>query len=150
MRTATERLQVEHRELEERLDALGAAIGSGAGIAEKLREAAESAHRHYRREQPFLDCLEGHEPALARKLYNQHQEAIEIAARFDEALADGQTRDMLALARRFHAIAEHNIIEQERDVFPLADRCFSAAEQQELLARMAAEPQDPDNRVDFY
>ena len=43
---------------------------------------------------------------------------------------------MLALARRFHAIAQHNIIEEERDVFPLADRCFTEPEQAQLLAAL--------------
>jgi hypothetical protein len=32
------------------------------------------------------------------------------------------------LARRFLAIAQHNIIEEERDVFPLARRLFRTKE----------------------
>jgi hypothetical protein len=130
-------LREDHRVLEGRLDALSTAIGSGEGIAESLVLAAELARRHYWREQPFLDCLALYEPALADKLHAQHEEVSEISARFEEALAAGHTRDMAALARRFHAIAQHNIIEEERDVFPLADRCFGAQEQEELLAGLA-------------
>ena len=142
MSSITSCLRKEHRVLESRLDALSTAIRSGDGIAESLARASGLAHRHYRREQPFLDRLAMYEPALAGKLGAQHEEASEMASRFEEALAAGQTRDMLALARRFHAIAQHNIIEEERDVFPLADRCFTVKEQEELVAALASLPDD--------
>jgi hypothetical protein len=45
-----------------------------------------------------------------------------MAAGLEEAVATGHAGDSLRLARRFHAIAQHNIIEEERDVFPLAER----------------------------
>jgi hypothetical protein len=134
--TITAHLRQEHSILEERLDALAAAIGAGHGIAESLALAAALASEHYRRERPFLDRLALYEPAVAAKLSAQHEEASEMALRFEEALAAGQTRDMLALARRFHAIAQHNIIEEERDVFPLADQCFTGPEQAQLLAAL--------------
>ncbi len=137
MRTVTAFLEEEHRALEERLDALEDAIATGAGIAETLAPAAEMACEHYRRERPFLDRLALYEPRLAAKLSAQHEEAVEMAARFQEAVADGQTRDMLAFARRFHAIAQHNIIEEERDVFPLANRCFTREEQEKLVSTLA-------------
>ena len=143
MSSITSRLREDHRVLDSRLDALSTAIAHGDGIAESLALASELAHRHYRREQPFLDRLAMYEPALAGKLRAQHEEASEMASRFGEALAAGQTRDTLALARRFHAMAQHNIIEEERDVFPLADRCFTAEEQEELLAALASVPEDP-------
>jgi hypothetical protein len=44
-----------------------------------------------------------------------------MAAGLEEAVAAGQAGDTLLLARRFHAIAQHNIIEEERDVFPLTE-----------------------------
>jgi cell division septum initiation protein DivIVA len=123
--TTIAQLVEEHRALEERLDALEAAIASGAAIPENLMPAAELAREHYSCERPFLDCLAAYQPNVAAKLIAQHEEACEIAARFEEAHIAGQTRDMLSLARRFHAIAQHNIIEEERDVFPLAHRCFT-------------------------
>ena len=98
-----------------------------------MRLTVELLERHYRREHPFLVILEQHVPKLAQKMKAQHEEALEMAARFEESLIEGHTRDALALARRFHAIAQHNIIEEERDVFPVADRCLSAAEQEALL-----------------
>lgn len=132
MRTITACFEQEHRALEELLDALAAAIGGGAGIAESVALASEMTRQHYRRELAFLDSLSRHEPTLAAKLSAQHDEASEVADRFEEARADGQTRDMLALARRFLAIAQHNIIEEERDVFPVANRCFTEEEQRKL------------------
>ena len=122
MRSITERLAEEHRLLEELLDALETAIAGGNRIAECLEAAAGRARDHYERERPFLESLATVAPELAAKLTAQHDEACEIAASFQEALREGQARDLPALARRFHAIAQHNVIEEERDVFPLADR----------------------------
>jgi hypothetical protein len=142
MRPVTSYLREEHRALEERLDALLTAIDGGAGIGDSLSETATWACAHYRWERPFLDRLALYEPALACKMSAQHEEAFEMAVRFEEALAAGQNRDMLALARRFHAIAQHNIIEEERDVFPLADRCFTGPEQERLIAELASTPKE--------
>jgi hemerythrin-like domain-containing protein len=82
------------------------------------------AGAHYRKEERFLKRFSRHEPGLAAKIAAQHAEAMEIAARLEEAIAAGQRSDVLSLARRFHAVAQHNVIEEERDVFPLAARCF--------------------------
>jgi hypothetical protein len=76
--------------------------------------------RHYRHEESFLRILQKHDPGLASKLRGQHDEALEIAARLDESLESGDAADVVYLARRYLAIAQHNIIEEERDVFPLA------------------------------
>jgi hemerythrin-like domain-containing protein len=102
-------------------------------VTEAMRETTELVQCHYHQEDQFLTVLERHNPKLARKMTAQHEEALEMAARFEESLTDGHTRDALALARRFHATAQHNIIEEERDVFPVADRCFCEAEQEALL-----------------
>ena len=85
--TITAFLRQEHTILEERLDALAAAIGGGHGIAESLALAAELAREHYQREQPFLDRLALYEPAVSAKLIAQHEEASEMAVRFEEALS---------------------------------------------------------------
>jgi hypothetical protein len=125
-------LKEEHRALEEHLDELLAAIRSGDGLVESFRRAEVLAVAHYRREESFLKRLSRYQPALAAKIAAQHADAMEIAARLEEAIAASQRPDVLSLARRFHAIAQHNIIEEERDVFPLADRCFTEAEQRQL------------------
>lgn len=109
----------QHRAMEAALDELLAAIGGGADFAGAFRRAHRLAAEHYRAEDEFFAELAARLPGPAAKMTAQHGEALEIAARLEEALADGQTRDALALARRFHAIAQHNVIEEERDVFPL-------------------------------
>ena len=133
MRRISDVLREEHRLIEESLDALQSAIAGGGDVPGLLRSCADLARAHYEREAQFLDCLVSYEPAVTHKLRGQHEEAIEMAALFDEAIAAGQGRDAALLARKFHAIAQHNIIEEERDVFPLTERCFSAAEQEKLL-----------------
>jgi hemerythrin-like domain-containing protein len=111
----------QHRAMEETLDELLAAIHRGDGFVEPFRRAHRLASEHYRAEEALLRELARYLPGPAAKMAAQHDEALEIAARLEEALADGQTRDALPLARRFHAIAQHNIIEEERDVFPLVE-----------------------------
>ncbi|MBS1857826.1 MAG: hypothetical protein JST11_20825 [Acidobacteria bacterium] len=69
-----------------------------------------------------------HAPRLAEKLRAQHDEALEIAGRLEESQAAGHSRDVDYLLRRFLAIAQHNMIEEERDVFPLARRWLKADE----------------------
>ncbi|HLK67953.1 MAG TPA: hypothetical protein VKU19_31185 [Bryobacteraceae bacterium] len=109
----------DHRILERHLDALETAIATKADIAGTLTSAASLAREHYLGEEPLLRDFARHEPQLAAKMVAQHEEACEAAQRFEEARIEGHDRDMLALARRFLAIAQHNIIEEERDVFPL-------------------------------
>jgi len=101
------------------LDTLQSAIRAGEPYADAFREARRLAEERYRREAALLETLALHEPALAAKLAAQHAEALEIADRLEEALAAGQDADGARLARRFHAIAQHNIIEEERDAWPL-------------------------------
>ncbi|MBZ5725143.1 MAG: hypothetical protein LAP87_09120 [Acidobacteriia bacterium] len=121
-----------HRALERDLDELLAAIRSGGAVAESLRQARGGIQKHYRAEEIFLEKLGMYDPRLATKISAQHAEVLEIAAGAEEAISAGQASDMVSLARRFQALAQHNIIEEERDVFPLADRCFTSAEQQKL------------------
>ena len=108
--------------MEQHLDDLLSAIEANAGFLQSFRKAHTLATEHYRAEEGFLAEIARHEAALAEKMAAQHAEALEMAAGLEEAMAAGQTGDALRLARRFHAIAQHNIIEEERDVFPLAER----------------------------
>jgi|SRR5581483_6916821 len=109
----------EHRALDEALDGLEAGFDDG-----RFREVRELLARHYAGEAAVLALLERHEPALSGKLRAQHGEVLEIAARLEESLAAGQANDVAYLARRLVALARHNIIEEERDVFPVAARCL--------------------------
>ena len=109
----------EHRVIESSLERLAESIAAGRIDADVFRHVADLVAEHYRREETFLAQLQLHEPGLAAKLRAQHDEALEIAARLAESLDAGQNPDAIYLARRFLAIAQHNIIEEERDVFPL-------------------------------
>jgi hemerythrin-like domain-containing protein len=119
----------EHRTIETALDRLGESLASGQLDGGCFRHAAQGIARHYLREEEFIARLRQHEPAFAAKLAAQHEEASEIAARLQESLAAGQSADVSYLARRFLAIAQHNMIEEERDAFPLAERCFGTEEE---------------------
>jgi hypothetical protein len=115
----TERLRGQHREIELRLDRLAAALAGSepAAIRESFAEAWHLLARHYEFEERTLFAAS--DPALAvfvRKLAGQHQEARELAGHIESG-AEGD--ELLRLARRFLAIAQHNLIEEERDLFPL-------------------------------
>jgi len=105
------------------LDRLAAALASGdlPGARAACAEAASLALAHYDREEPTLFArLEPHLPDFVRKLRLQHDEARELAAHLSNTGLPGA--EWLQLARRFLAISQHNIIEEERDLFVLADR----------------------------
>lgn len=115
----TERLRGEHREIELRLDRLAAALAAAdpAAIRESFAEAWRALARHYEFEERTLFAAAG--PALAAfvlKLAGQHEEAGELARHIENG-AEGD--ELLRLVRRFLAIAQHNLIEEERDLFPL-------------------------------
>ena len=109
----------EHRALEVHLDGLSKAIARGVVDSDAFRRLASLITQHYSREDQLLCALQAASPKVAAKLRSQHEEALEIATRLEECFATGETGDVIYLARRFVAIAQHNIIEEERDVFPL-------------------------------
>jgi hypothetical protein len=118
--TRLEALAGEHREIEAALDRLA----DCDFCSEAFREARALLERHNITEGAFLTALEAREPGVAAKLREQHAEALEIAERLEESLAAHETGDIGYLGRRLVAIARHNIIEEERDVFPRAARWF--------------------------
>ena len=121
-KATTEASRQQHRAMEQHLDDLLSAIEASADFLESFRKAYGLAAEHYHAEEELLAEIARREAALAEKMAAQHAEALEMAACLEEAVAAGQASDALRLARRFHAIAQHNIIEEERDVFPLAER----------------------------
>jgi hypothetical protein len=113
----------EHREIEAELECLTESIARGAVDLDALRRARELCIRHFEREEAFLVRLGRSDAALASKLRGQHDEALELAVRAEEAAIAGQVADWMYMVRRFLAIAQHNMIEEERDIFPFsADR----------------------------
>jgi hypothetical protein len=106
-----ERLIAEHRRIEAELERLTASMEAGLVDLGAFRQAYVLCRDHYAHEQEFL---EGAYPEAARKLGAQHAEVLEIAGH-----VEGSTSDTVYLVRRFVALAQHNIIEEERDFFPL-------------------------------
>lgn len=96
-------LKEEHRAIEAALDS--------------LPQLKELLVVHFRHEEEFLKQLAVHEPEVAAKLRSQHEEALEIAGHLEDPLSS----DAPYLKKRLVAIVQHNIIEEERDVFPRWD-----------------------------
>jgi hemerythrin HHE cation binding domain-containing protein len=119
MEFSIQSLAGEHREIEAALDCLAESVASGTIDMDAIRRIERLCIRHYEREEAFLVWLDARDAPLTAKLRGQHDEALELAGRLQEAVIAGQARDGTYLARRLLAIAQHNIIEEERDVFPL-------------------------------
>ena len=118
MRSLIESLTAEHREVEAALERFEERAASSTLDSSALQELHKRLAGHYDREEPIFARLAGQGFPVAEKFRGQHAEALEIAAHLDDALA-GQTADVSYLARRLLAIAKHNMIEEERDLFPL-------------------------------
>jgi len=111
----------EHRPIEAALDRLGETVAAGRIDADLLRSIGGAIAKHYANEEEFLIALYERDPALAAKLRAQHDEVLEIAARLEVSLLAGKEDDAAYLGRRLVAMAQHNMIEEERDVFPVAE-----------------------------
>jgi hypothetical protein len=109
--------KVQHREMEAYLDRLHT-----DWLEADFAGAARLAAAHYLSEEPGLfAALRDAYPHMVEKMIAQHRESREIA----EALESCHPQDRLYLYRRFWAITQHNIIEEERDFFPLAAATLS-------------------------
>jgi hypothetical protein len=117
MKSLIQPLVDQHRAIEAELERLG--LAGRVVDLETFRSARDLCIRHFEREEEFLFRRGARDTALAFKLRAQHDEALELAFRAEEAMTAGQDADSIYMLRRFLAIAEHNIIEEERDVFPL-------------------------------
>ena len=119
----TDRLRSEHSEIELRLDRLAVALTSGSTAAARTAyaEAWRLAREHYAGEEGlFFTAVRPQLPALTEKMERQHGEARELAGHLEDP--DLPESEWLWLARRWLAITQHNIIEEERELFPLAER----------------------------
>jgi hypothetical protein len=107
----------EHEAIERWLDRLVLSLRKGVVDAGELAAALDLAVRHYSREESTLfAAARAAGFAAVVKLEEQHSEPREIGSHAQSSETPGER---LRLARRFHAIAQHNIIEEERDFFPL-------------------------------
>ncbi|HWB96341.1 MAG TPA: hypothetical protein VG672_06555, partial [Bryobacteraceae bacterium] len=112
------------------------------------------AHSHYELEERTLFvAVQADLPDLIDKMQEQHAYAYELAAHL-EALLDTpdlsvrQMHDLRRLAWQFHSIAQHNLLEEERELFPLADQLLTLGEQQALY-RQLLEQHRPDGPFGF-
>lgn len=69
---------------------------------------------HFALEAELWNRLAAYQPQLAAKMLAQHAEVLELSRHGGD----------VPLVRRFQALAQHNIIEEERDVYPVVLRCF--------------------------
>jgi hypothetical protein len=123
MREAIRLARAEHRGIEIWLDRMAAALASGTIDAARAAffEARRAALAHYEHEEhTLIGPMRPHLPQFAAKMTGQHDEARELAGHLDDPSVP--EAEWLQLARRFLAICQHNIIEEERDWFPLAAR----------------------------
>jgi hypothetical protein len=106
------------RRLEEALDALLDALEDGSGCEERFRAASAAAHCAFQAEEPLLAAWAEDFPGLVAKMRGQHEEAGELAAAVEDSFAGGASAGERArLLRAFHAIAQHNVIEEDRELF---------------------------------
>ena len=89
------------------------ALNSGAEYVRLLANACERLIAHYDAEAGLWDRFAKYKPELPAKMLAQHEEVLELSKHGD-----------VPLVRRFQALAQHNIIEEERDVYPVVARCF--------------------------
>ena len=98
------------------------------------------AHYHVEESVVFA-ALRRSLPDVVAKMEQQHAYAAEVASNL-QAILDNprptvrELQDARRLGRQFHAIAQHNIIEEERELLRLADQHLSLSEQQGLYRQL--------------
>jgi hypothetical protein len=112
MTTLLDQSRTQHREIEPVLDRLHT-----HWLEADFLEAERLALAHYASEESgLLVALKAVHPRMVAKMTAQHEESRELA----RAIHVCSPADRMYLYRRFWAITQHNIIEEERDLFPLA------------------------------
>ncbi|HZT29558.1 MAG TPA: hemerythrin domain-containing protein [Bryobacteraceae bacterium] len=144
---ATRLLREEHRTLESWLDQIARIQRDWlADPLPVLRVTVEEAwvliRAHYAIEEAvFFSALRAHFGELVEKMEDQHERVRELAGHLEALLrvpepSVREFQDLRRLTREFQSVAQHNILEEERDLFRLADRLLPAAEQQDLHQQM--------------
>jgi hemerythrin-like domain-containing protein len=129
----------EHRRIEEALDALIEALraGDAAAVLERFRAAWRLAKPHLEAEERILfAALRPGFERLVPKMEDQHAQVREAAGAFEVAAGAGSA-DLFPLGRRFHALLQHHLIEEERDLVALAGRSLEAPLQLELVEALS-------------
>lgn len=122
----------EHRRIEEALDALIEALRDGDALAalELFRAGWRRAEPHLEAEEQVLfPALRAGFGKLVAKMEEQHAQVREAATALEAAGA----ADFIALGKRFHALLQHHLIEEERDLIALAGRFLEGRSERELI-----------------
>lgn len=122
----------EHRRIEEALDALIEALRDRDATAalELFRAAWRRAEPHFEAEEQILfPAVRAGFGKLVAKMEEQHAQVREAAA----ALQVAGAADLIALGKRFHALLQHHLIEEERDLITLAGRLLEAPIERGLI-----------------
>jgi hemerythrin-like domain-containing protein len=146
---ATDLLRADHRLIEGHIDRLLAlARGLRRGDVEQLRELTSAlsglAQEHFQREEGILyPWLRAGLPGLLDRMDEQHQYTREMESHLAEALSglsgqpdERQLADLRRFAIELHDSIQHHIVEEEDDLFRLADERLSVSEQDGLAALM--------------
>ena len=150
-RKASELLRSEHRRIEDVLDRLlSAAKHRGDNFVADLRAICADLDRleeaHFRKEEGiFYPHLRPCCPRLLEEMDEQHAYAREIDRNLREVLAaisgtpsDRQRTELVRFAIELHDIIQHHIVEEEDQLFCIADAELSRETQAELADAMQA------------
>ena len=131
-------LTEQHRRLEVHLDRLGEAIRQNEpeAIGAAVREFMAEARPHYEWEEAAVFPATGL-AEFTGKLARQHRQVCELAEALQAAVS---LTDLVRIARELQALAQHNIIEEERDLWPLLKRNSTQGECSHAQPGTAAKP----------
>jgi hemerythrin-like domain-containing protein len=149
MKTASDLLRQEHRQIETHLDGLRDALVNlqaprVAEVRHHFQAIRTLAALHFRKEEEiFYPCVRGLDPDLLAEMDEQHEESRQ-AERDLEALLAGlpeapSERDLTELHRlglMFDDIVQTHILAEEDRLLPWADRSLGVEEQHTLAIRM--------------
>ncbi len=140
---ATAFLREEHRAIEPSLDRLETMLAAWKQnplpqFRPLVRKIWPAVRLHDRNEEGiFFAAVRREFAAIVEKMEQQHADSAELGTHLADLLeipepSVRELSDMRKLGRRFHAITQHNFIEEERDLFRLADGLLSRNEQEGL------------------
>ncbi len=92
---------------------------------ERLPDTLRRATAHYDFEDHWFQAWESYAPELIRKLLDQHHQCRELMDLIAGELDTGERRELDQFMRQFQAISTHNLIEEERDLFPMLQKALA-------------------------
>jgi hemerythrin-like domain-containing protein len=144
---ATGLIQEQHRTIENWLDHLAGVLAGWTNdplplLRPLLRDIWPIIRAHYQNEEAVLfRALRRDLPDVVGKMEQQHAYAAELITSLEALLQIPQPtvrelHDIRNIANHFQAIAQHNIIEEQRELLRLADQLLSRTEQEGLYLQL--------------